>query len=75
MSHTVSIQQAAAQLAELLRSLKPGDEIVVTQDDQPVAKIVPSPRPGPRRPGSCRGMLVIHEEDHEHLVDFKDYMP
>ncbi|HXE55805.1 MAG TPA: hypothetical protein VN541_22465 [Tepidisphaeraceae bacterium] len=76
MSHQVSIEQAAARLEELVGSLGPDDEIVLTRDSRPVAKIIPS-RAGPRqrRPGSCKGMLVIREDDDEHLNDFKDYMP
>lgn len=75
MSFTIPIQQAARQLEQLLSSLGPGDEIVLTRDDQPVAKIVPSRRPIQRRAGSCKGMLVINQDDDDHLKDFKDYMP
>ena len=76
MSHQVSIEQAAAHLAELVSSMGPGDEIVLTQNSRPVAKIIPS-RTGPRhrQPGSCKGMLIIREDDDGHLNDFKDYMP
>ncbi len=73
MSHSVSIEQAAAKLAELVGMLKPGDEIVLTEHDRPVARIVPSPRNRVhRKPGSCKGMLIIHQE---HLRDFAEYMP
>lgn len=76
MSQTLPIEQAGAKLAELVGTLKPGDEIVLTDHDQPVAKIVPSPSIQPRRaPGNCKGMLIIRQEDDEHLKDFADYMP
>jgi antitoxin (DNA-binding transcriptional repressor) of toxin-antitoxin stability system len=76
MSHNVPIEQAATKLAELVEMLKPGDEIVLTDHDQPVARIVPSGRKRLRRqPGSCKGMLILREEDEEHLNDFREYMP
>jgi antitoxin (DNA-binding transcriptional repressor) of toxin-antitoxin stability system len=75
MSQTVSIQQAAEHLTELLGALGPDDEIVLTQNDRPVAKTIPSRPSGKRHVGSCKGMLVVHEDDEEHLKDFKDYMP
>jgi antitoxin (DNA-binding transcriptional repressor) of toxin-antitoxin stability system len=75
MSHTVTIEQAAQQLAQLVGSLAPGDEIVLTQNDRPIAKIVPE-RPRRRRhAGMCKGMLIIKSDDDEHLKDFADYMP
>ena len=76
MSHTVSVEEAASKLSQLVSLLKPGDEIVLTEDNQPVARIVPSDAPRPqRRPGTCRGMLTIKSEDEEHLKDFAEYMP
>lgn len=64
MSYTMPLQEAAARLAELVGELKPGDEIVLTEQDRPVARIVPdaSVRPRPRR-GRCKGMLTILAED------------
>jgi len=76
MSHMMSIEQAAAKLAEVVGMLKPGDEIVLTDHDQPIARILPSDRRGVRRkPGNCKGMLIIRQEDDEHLKHFSEYMP
>jgi antitoxin (DNA-binding transcriptional repressor) of toxin-antitoxin stability system len=76
MSHTVPIEQAATQLAELVGMLRPGDEIVLTKQDRPVARIVPSKTASSRRQaGNCKGMLIIRQEDREHLEDFQEYMP
>lgn len=76
MSHTISVQHAVAHLAELVRTLEPGDEIVLTQDDRPVARIVPGgPRRSRRTAGACKGMLAVRTEDEEHLDGFREYMP
>ncbi|MBM3223324.1 MAG: hypothetical protein FJZ47_05920 [Candidatus Tectomicrobia bacterium] len=76
MSLTISIEEAQATLAELISKLRPGEEVLITQDDQPVAKLVSQPRAArqPRRPGSAKGILTIVTEDEEHLEDFKEYM-
>jgi antitoxin (DNA-binding transcriptional repressor) of toxin-antitoxin stability system len=76
MSHTVPIDQAAANLAQLVDALAPGDEIVLTRQDQPVAKILPNkPARVQRRPGMWKGKLTIIKEDDDHLKDFAEYMP
>jgi antitoxin (DNA-binding transcriptional repressor) of toxin-antitoxin stability system len=69
------IEQAAAKLSELVKMLAPGDEIVLTEHDRPVAKILPSQRTRVhRRPGMWKGMLTIVQEDDEHLKDFSEYI-
>jgi prevent-host-death family protein len=73
----VTIEEAQAKLAELIDRLAPGEEVIITRNQQPVAKLVGQERPvrKPRRPGSAKGKLIILAEDDEHLEDFKDYMP
>lgn len=77
MLPTISIEEAQATLPEIISKLGPGEEVVITKDDQPVAKLVSQPKAArqPRRPGSAKGMLTIVTEDEEHLEDFKEYMP
>jgi prevent-host-death family protein len=72
----VTLEQAQAHLKELIERLAPGDEVVITQHDEPVAKLVRSrPRRQPRQPGNCKGLLTIVGDDDEHLKDFEEYMP
>lgn len=40
MSAMISIEEAQAHLAELIAKLVPGEELVITQGDQPIAKLV-----------------------------------
>jgi len=74
---TVTIEEAQAKLRELIDGLAPGEEVIITRNQQPVAKLVGQQRPmrKPRRPGSAKGKLVILGEDDTHLEDFKEYMP
>ena len=77
MLRTMSIEEAQATLPDLIRTLGPGEEVVITKDDQPVAKLIRQPQAARKRPqpGSAKGMLTINVEDEEHLQDFKEYMP
>jgi prevent-host-death family protein len=76
MSTTVTLEEAKARLGELIEHLAGGDEIVITQNNQPLARLVP-PLPSPPHPhfGSCQGMLTIVSDDDEHLEHFREYMP
>jgi antitoxin (DNA-binding transcriptional repressor) of toxin-antitoxin stability system len=73
----VSLEEAQSRLSELIAGLRPGEELQITRNDQPVARLVAeSPRRrAPRQPGSAVGRLVIVSDDEDHLEDFKDYMP
>jgi prevent-host-death family protein len=74
---TVTIQEAQAKLPDLIRKLAPGDEVVITENCQPIAKLISQSQAArkPRQRGSAKGRLVIHAEDDEHLEHFKEYVP
>jgi antitoxin (DNA-binding transcriptional repressor) of toxin-antitoxin stability system len=73
---TVNIDEAQASLTELVHGLSPGEEIIITENDQPVAKLVSQPKRRQRRePGRCKRMITLLVEDDEHLEGFKEYMP
>ena len=73
----VTIQEAQAKLADLIHKLTPGDEVVITENNQPVARLVSEKPPVRQRPGPglCKGMITIVADDDEHLKDFEEYMP
>ncbi|MGE0682484.1 MAG: type II toxin-antitoxin system Phd/YefM family antitoxin [Candidatus Binatia bacterium] len=73
MSATITLEEAQAHLAELVSKLAPGEEVVITVNEQPVAKLMGQHTPTlpPRQPGSARGKLIILADDEEHLEDFK----
>jgi antitoxin (DNA-binding transcriptional repressor) of toxin-antitoxin stability system len=72
----VTIQEAQSNLPELIRRLTPGEELVITEDDRPVAKLVATPpeSPKPRQFGTLRGTVLSMEHFDDPLEDFKDYM-
>jgi antitoxin (DNA-binding transcriptional repressor) of toxin-antitoxin stability system len=69
---TLTVEQAEAHFTEIIDKLAPGEEIVLTRNDRPVAKLVGTPRPVP---GRGKGMLSIISEDDDHLKDFVEHMP
>lgn len=64
--------QAQSHLSKLLDLAIQGEEIVNTQDDQPVAKISPIKRPLKR--GSAKGKLWMSDDFDQPLEDFQEYM-
>lgn len=74
---TIGIDEVQAPLRDIINGLGPDDEIVITDQDRPVARIVGERKTErkARQPGNCKGMITLAVEDDEHLEDFKDYMP
>ena len=73
----VTLQEAQAKLPDLIHKLTPGDEVVITENNEPVAKLVREKSAVLQRPqpGLCKGMITIVADDDEHLKDFAEYMP
>ena len=73
----VSLNEAQARLPELVKGLASGDEVLITDGDETVARLVSQGRGTgrTRQPGSAKGKLRVLVEDDEHLDDFRDYMP
>ena len=73
---TVTLEEAQAHLSQIIERLQPGEEIVITRDQKPVARLLAEERPKrkPRQAGNCKGMLTIVADDEEHLKDFAEYM-
>lgn len=74
---TVSIQEAQAKLPDLIHRLMPGDELVITENNLPVAKLIGGKATGGLRPqpGLAKGMITVVADDDEHLQHFTDYVP
>ena len=75
MPETITIEEAQAHLGELIAGLVPGEEIVITQNDLPIAelRVLCKEKPQPRF-GNCKGKLTILAEDDEHLKGFEEYL-
>ncbi len=75
---TISIEQAQTRLAEMLDQIQPGQEIIITRNEEPIARLVgekPIVRE-PRKPGTLRGSVLYMAPDFNAPLDeFKEYMP
>ena len=77
---TVSIEEAQATLSDLIHRLAPGEDVVITENDLPVARLAVSGPPpaqpkAARRLGSLRGTVLYMAPDFDApLADFKECM-
>jgi antitoxin (DNA-binding transcriptional repressor) of toxin-antitoxin stability system len=57
---TVTLEEAQARLPDLIERLAPGSEVVITRNQQPIARLRAEEKPKrkPRRAGNCRGKGV-----------------
>jgi len=75
---TITVEEAKARLPELIQRLNPGEEVVITEGDRPVARLVaaeatPQHRKVPRL-GTLRGTVLSMEHFDDPLEDFEEYM-
>ncbi len=73
---TITIEEAKDRLSELIHRLNPGEEVVITEDDRPVARLVPAVPPArkARKFGTLKGTVLSMDRFDDPLEDFEDYM-
>jgi len=76
--YQIDIAEAKKQIAELIEAAMRGEEIEISKDNQPVAKIVGIPpankKRWPSKAGSAKGMVWMSDDFDEPLEEFKEYM-
>ena len=65
---TVGVHEAKTTLSRLLRRAGSGEDVVITRNGEPVARLVPVGRAGRRQLGQDVGLL-------EYPEDFNDPVP
>ena len=74
--HELPLDEAAKNFAAVIKQVISGEEIVLTDRESPVAKIVsfhPAKVPA-RRFGCLKGLVRIGDDFDEPLEDFKEYV-
>ncbi len=74
---TVTIEDAQAHLKELIEQLHPGEEIVITRDHKPVARLIGegAPQRPPRKLGTMKGSVLHMAPDFDApLEELKEHM-
>ncbi len=78
MSATITVEEAQANLKDLIHQLPPGGEIIITENAQPVAKLVCEPAKAVKQrpaPGMFPGSIIHMAPDFDAPLDeFKEYM-
>ena len=73
----VSIADAGTQLLSLVRDASTGEEVILTENGRPVAKLIPVAEAAemrPRVPGSARTQILYMADDFDApLDDFAEY--
>ncbi len=71
----IDINKAKGQLDSLFQSALSGEEVLITQNNQPVLKLVRIANPQKRRQsGSAKGLISMLEDFDQPLEDFREYM-
>ena len=77
MTTIITLEEAAAKLAQLIDGLGRGDEVVITKGQQIVARLISEPAPKPPRPAPGFGkdsILYIAPDFDAPLEEFKEHM-
>lgn len=77
MGVQVSIARAKAEFAALIARAEAGEEVVVTRNGRPVARIAPIGQAGPVRYGDLRGLFLAEDLDlpEDVVVSFEPREP
>ncbi|NKB67656.1 MAG: type II toxin-antitoxin system prevent-host-death family antitoxin [Candidatus Latescibacteria bacterium] len=73
----VDLKEAQEHLLELVKRAAKGEEVVISQANKPLAKLIsatPSPPAQQRQFGSAKGLIEMADDFDEPLEDFREYM-
>jgi antitoxin (DNA-binding transcriptional repressor) of toxin-antitoxin stability system len=73
---TVTIQEAQAALPDLIDKLAPGEEMVITENSEPIAKLTrtEAQKQWPCKAGSAKGKIWMAPDFDAPLEEFREYM-
>jgi prevent-host-death family protein len=55
---TVTIEEAQVKLLDLIHTLQSNEEVIITENNQPVARLTPIAECAPRVPGIAQGQVT-----------------
>ena len=76
--HSVSLEEAEHSLSTLIQNVMKGEEILITQNKKPIAKLVSVRKKNTFhqkiiKAGSAKGLIKIADDYDEPKEDFKEY--
>ncbi|MCG2587751.1 type II toxin-antitoxin system Phd/YefM family antitoxin [Rhodohalobacter sulfatireducens] len=81
MKKIIDIQEAESHLSELLKEIMEGGEVIISQNDEPIAELKKIERSNKRELGTLKGKLVVHgdfsdaDEQIEEMFDQSKLFP
>ena len=73
---TLTIDEVQSRLSQIIDELHPGEELVITRGDWPIARLLPAKLPkGIPIYGRGKGKMSLDMDDDSHLANFVEYMP
>ncbi len=71
----IDIDQTKNQFEKLLQAALNGDEVIITQNNEPILKLVRVTQAKKRRQsGTAKGLIKMSDDFDEPLDDFREYM-
>lgn len=75
MTTSITLSEAQSHLKEWIAKMAPGDQLLIVENDLPIAEVyLPAVQPPRPQFGIGAGMVVEYIDDDEHLKDFAEYM-
>lgn len=75
---TITVEEAQANLAEVIQKLQPEEELVITRDGRPIATIKATPPVAERKPrqlGTLKGTVLYMAPDFDAIPEgFEEYV-
>ena len=73
--HHIALHEAKRRFVDIIDIALGGEEVVITQDNQPVLKLVHVvPLKARRKAGSAKGLITMASDFDAPLEDCRDYM-
>ncbi len=75
--HQITVNEAEADIKSILRNLVSGEEIIITDHDEPYAKLIriAKPKDAKGRVGFAKGYISWIADDFDATpAEFKEYM-
>jgi antitoxin (DNA-binding transcriptional repressor) of toxin-antitoxin stability system len=78
---TVTIEEVLERLPDLLENVQLGEDVLITKNDLPFARLSPAlpqvpeePKKRQRQLGLLAGKIILADDYETPLDDFKDYL-
>jgi prevent-host-death family protein len=69
----IDVHEARDRLPVLIERARRGEDVVLTEDDRPLARLVAARDSKRRKPGSAEGLIQMSDDFDEPLDDFDEY--